>query len=155
MFKFKLGSVAKSIITGFKGTITGRSHNHEGCDRYVLQPEIGEDGKVPESMFYDDVELEILDETNALPHLDTSFKYNMLDEAKCNITGFKGTITGFVEHYNGCRYAYVQPKSKENKVEDGAWVNLADLKITKAFKPKPEPKPRASRPPGGFPSSIK
>ena len=155
MFEFKLGAKARSKVSGFEGAIVGRSHNHDGSDRYILQPPVKKDGTLPERLFFDDVELEILDESNTLPHVTVDFKHNMLDEAKCEITGFKGVITGFVEHMNGCLYAFVQPKVKENKLQDGAWVQLSDLKVTKPYKPKATAKPKASRPTGGFTSSIK
>lgn len=156
-FKIKLGVEAKSMITGFTGIVTGRSWNHAGCDRYVLQPPMGEDGKVGESMFYDDVELKVLDDTGDMvkPELGAEFTHNMLDEAECTITKFKGTITGFVQYLNGCKHVWLQPKvgdKKEMKVPDGQWVALEDIKVTKAYK---APKTKPSRPPGGPPSSMR
>lgn len=154
-FKFKLGALAKSNISGFQGIITGRSWNHAGCDRYIIAPPMDEKGKVPDSVYYDDVEIEIIESAYDMtrPELSTEFKYQMLDEAKCTITGLKGKITGFVQYLNGCKSAWLQPKIiKDMNIPDGAWVTLEDVKITKAYK---SPKPKQKKITGGPPSSIR
>ncbi len=52
------------------------------------------------------------------------------------ITGFKGTITGYVEYYTGCNQFLLVPKcekGKENTKPDGHWFddNRIDIKDSK------------------------
>ena len=41
-------------ITGFKGRVVGRVDYISGCRQYLVLPECGEDGKYPESHWFDE-----------------------------------------------------------------------------------------------------
>lgn len=58
-FEFQLGIEVYSKISGFRGIITSRSQHLNGCDRYWIQPKVGEDGKLPEGLWFDDGEIVI------------------------------------------------------------------------------------------------
>jgi len=58
---FKLGSRAKSVITGFEGVITGRAEHLNGTVEFVLQAADRQDGKTPPSAWADSVQMEQLD----------------------------------------------------------------------------------------------
>lgn len=60
LFKFDLGVECKSIVSGFKGTITSRAQHLNGCDRYWVQPKVGKDMKMPDGMWFDEGEMEII-----------------------------------------------------------------------------------------------
>lgn len=54
-FAHELGSTATDRITGFVGTIVGRSEWTTGCRTYCLSPKLAEDGAYRESQwFYED-----------------------------------------------------------------------------------------------------
>ena len=58
-FKFELGQRAKDTITGFQGTITGRSQYMTGCNQYALQPS-ADNGKWVDGQWFDENRLELL-----------------------------------------------------------------------------------------------
>lgn len=58
-FKHLLGSEAKSKVTGFKGIIIARSECLYGCNRYLIQPKIDQEGKQPEPYYHDEEDIEI------------------------------------------------------------------------------------------------
>lgn len=53
-FAHELGSTATDQITGFVGTIVGRSEWTTGCRTYCLCPEVAEDGTYRESQWFDE-----------------------------------------------------------------------------------------------------
>lgn len=60
MFKIELGSECVSNLSGFRGIVTSRSENINGCLRYFLSPKVGEDGKLPDGYWFDEPELEVV-----------------------------------------------------------------------------------------------
>lgn len=81
---------------------------------------------------------------------NTDFKYNNGDEAKSIVTGFKGMITARADHLYGCNRYMLQPKIKDNAMQDAFWHDEDELVITKAKVLK-----RKNNDRGGFPSTIK
>lgn len=53
MAEVNLGDRAKDNITGFTGIVVAITKWLHGCDRIVIQPKMGKDGKVPENMSFD------------------------------------------------------------------------------------------------------
>lgn len=60
MFKHEIGKEAKDLVTGFKGIINVRAQYFTGCNRYGLISKIGKDGKIPETQWFDENQLEII-----------------------------------------------------------------------------------------------
>lgn len=58
--KVKLGDFVQDTVTGFKGTVTCVSLFLNGCTRCGVQPPIGKDGKIPDSVGFDEPQLKIL-----------------------------------------------------------------------------------------------
>jgi hypothetical protein len=66
-----------------------------------------------------------------------SFKFNLGDKVKHNITGFVGVITSRTEWLNGCkRYGLLSPAlTKEGKVRDVEVIDEQELTLMKAAAP--------------------
>lgn len=58
--KIELGDKVKCNVTGFEGIVTSIAQNLYGCDRIVVQPPKGKDGKVPDSMWADIVACKVV-----------------------------------------------------------------------------------------------
>lgn len=58
----ELGVNAKDKITGFKGIAVGRASYITGCDQYLIQPPVKEDGGHQEGRWIDIGRLEIIGE---------------------------------------------------------------------------------------------
>jgi len=52
MFKIELGKEVKAKVTGLVGITTSRSECLYGCNRYYIQPKVGEDKKVPDGWWF-------------------------------------------------------------------------------------------------------
>lgn len=52
--KIELGDEVRDSITGFQGVAIAKTHWISGCDRINVQPKIGKDGKLPDSMSFDE-----------------------------------------------------------------------------------------------------
>lgn len=59
--KIKLGQTVSDVITGFKGVATGYVTYITGCNQVLVAPRMKEDGKAPESHWYDEDRLEVLE----------------------------------------------------------------------------------------------
>jgi len=55
----ELGKKARDKITGIEGIITGRAQYIYGCDQYCLVPRVKEDGKRPETEWFDEGRIEV------------------------------------------------------------------------------------------------
>jgi len=56
----ELGSGVVDRITGFKGVATSRTIYLSGCARIGVQPLVDKDGKLPESQFFDEIQLDVI-----------------------------------------------------------------------------------------------
>jgi hypothetical protein len=65
-FKYPLGAKATDRVTGFSGTITGRSDFIAGCRQYCITPKVGSDGKILDSHWFDEERIDV-DEANSVP----------------------------------------------------------------------------------------
>lgn len=54
MFKIQLGVTVTDKISGFTGIVTGRCDYTTGCNRYQVQPKVGDDNKFVDSVWYDE-----------------------------------------------------------------------------------------------------
>lgn len=62
-FKFELGIVVESDVSGFKGIITDRAENLNGCDRYWIAPKVDNEGKLPDGKWFDEYEIVVIGES--------------------------------------------------------------------------------------------
>lgn len=59
----KLGSRVKDMVSGFTGIATARTEYINGCARVVVDPEnLDKDGKLIEGRYFDEPQLEVLEE---------------------------------------------------------------------------------------------
>lgn len=49
----ELGDKAKDVVTGFVGIVVAKTTWLHGCDRIVLQPAMGKDGKLQDNASFD------------------------------------------------------------------------------------------------------
>jgi len=62
MFKHELGKRAKDKVTGFAGILMARCQFLTGCNRYSIQPTELKDGKPIDSIYFDEAQIEIVDD---------------------------------------------------------------------------------------------
>ncbi len=60
MFRIELGTKVKDVVTGFKGTVTGRAEYLTGCRQYCVIPK-SEGNKAAEGNWFDEQRLEVID----------------------------------------------------------------------------------------------
>lgn len=66
---------------------------------------------------------------------------NMFDEVEDRSTGFKGTVLGRTDYANGCTQFLVKPRvDKDGKMQEGVWIDVQHLKVTKSATPAPKPR---------------
>ena len=56
----QLGQEARDKITGFKGTLIGRSQYITGCDQYAITPKVNAAGETKDSQWFDEGRIEII-----------------------------------------------------------------------------------------------
>lgn len=60
MDQIKLGDEVRDTVSGFKGIAIGRTIFLQGCARVGVQPKVGKDGKLPDAVWFDEPQLEII-----------------------------------------------------------------------------------------------
>ncbi len=61
MKKIELGTQVQDRITGFRGTIVGRTEWETGCTTYCVQSKCDKDGKLPDAEWIDEIRLEVVE----------------------------------------------------------------------------------------------
>jgi hypothetical protein len=59
--KFKLGVKLRDMVTGLTGITKSRVEYLNGCIQYSIQPPVGADGKYPDSYWFDQDQLVLVD----------------------------------------------------------------------------------------------
>lgn len=148
-----LGSVVRDKVSGFTGVAENRAAFMYGCDRYCIQPLVGEDGKLPESAMFDEPQLEILkDQKRVMKPLGTPKQLIEMGQLVTDpIRGMSGTVIGRAVYLNGCSRVLVQPK--QNKEIENWWVDEKQVEPKKTLTGKKkitkEPDDIKDRPFGG------
>lgn len=57
-----LGDKVKDTISGFEGIAVAMHSYLQGCERITIQPEVGKDGKLPETQTFDEPLLKVIKE---------------------------------------------------------------------------------------------
>lgn len=60
VMEIELGQECKDKISGFKGMAVGRSDYLYGCSHICLQPKVGKDGKLPDSKWFDEPQVDVV-----------------------------------------------------------------------------------------------
>ena len=67
----KLGQKVRDKVTGFEGVATAKLEYINGCIQYCVKPKIKEQGKMPEGVYIDHQQLEVLDEETIIEKDET------------------------------------------------------------------------------------
>lgn len=155
-FKFPLGEETKSTITNLVGKIIASTEHLNGCDRYLVQPMMGEDEKIPDAYYMDEGELSLLPRkkgTLSGGMTEFDFLIGLGIEVMSNVTGFKGVVVSRGAWLNSVNKYYIQPKvDKDGKIPDGSWIVEGEILVMPTAK-KPIKKKNPDR--GGFISTVK
>lgn len=69
-------------------------------------------------------------------------EFNLGDEVKCKVTGFRGVVTSKTIYLNGCKQAGVQaPLGKDGKWGENYSIDESQLELIKSKKVNIETKP--------------
>ena len=68
--KIELGQMAKDTITNFRGVVVGKTTWLNGCARYGLQPKNLKDGIPIEVQWFDEGQLEIIEDSEQIEPRD-------------------------------------------------------------------------------------
>lgn len=60
MSRIELGDLVKDTVTGFQGVAIGRTEWLHGCERIIVQPKVGKDGKLGENGQFDEPQLDVV-----------------------------------------------------------------------------------------------
>lgn len=55
------GDKVRDMVSGLEGIVVGETKYLNGCVRFIVQPKINKDGKVPESEWVDEQQIKILE----------------------------------------------------------------------------------------------
>jgi len=123
--KIPLGTIVKDLVTGLIGVAENRAEFMYGCDRYLVQPRIGGDGKIPESHMIDETQLVLLEHCDPVmqPPLEPVKIFEMGQEVIDPIKEAKGVITGRAVYLNGCARVMISPKQSSDKDLSPWWVD--------------------------------
>lgn len=130
-----LGVIVKDVVTGFTGVAENRASFLYGCDRYCVQPKVGEDGKIPEPQMIDEPQLEIVDgESRVMTPRHTPKQLVELGQVVVDpIRGMTGTVIGRAVYLNGCSRLAVQPKQDGDKEKEIWWVDEEQVQQKNKF----------------------
>ena len=140
-------------VTGFKGLVVVRVEHMNDCIRYVvLQPEVNEEGKRPDSVVIDGPSLTIiatpkdgLAETKETPN---TFELGV--KVKDRLTGLTGIAVLRVKNrYSGDRYGIQPPMDKKGEIPGIVQLDEEDIE---QIDPLPAPKKKVEKrekPPNG------
>jgi hypothetical protein len=63
----KLGQKVKDKVTGFTGIATSKVEYLNGCVQFCVKPEMVKPGEMPEGVYLDDMQLEVIGDGVAIP----------------------------------------------------------------------------------------
>lgn len=124
--KQDLGREVVDLVTGLKGIVTSWHENLGGIEQAGVTGEATGD-KPGEIQCYDIVQLDVVAGGRVVPKVDApkDRPFNLGDEVREVITGFKGKIIEFTTFLNGCCYAVIQPPVDPSK--PGKWPERVQL----------------------------
>lgn len=152
MSEIKLGVTARDPVTKFEGIVSMRADQMNGNVQWVLQPPVGEDGKLVEAQGFDAHLLEYVDAgiSAKVPPIDTSFSIELGDVVKDTLSGVKGTAFERIAYLNGCVYFNVQPMgTKAHERPDRVLLMPINIEVVSKVKPAEAAKIKAAKPTGG------
>jgi hypothetical protein len=140
MSKIRLGTVVRDKVTGFVGVAENRCTFMYGCDRYCVQPRVGEDGKIPDSAMIDEPQLEIVaGEELAMEPVGEPVQIVQMGRLVFDpVRSMEGTITGRAVYLNGCSRVFIEPKQAAKIKLDSWWVDENQIERCTTFTGNPK-----------------
>ena len=133
-----LGSKVRCRLTGFTGMVDSRATYLYGCDRYCVQPRVGEDGKMPDSQMIDEPLLEVLEAPTIAGQPAPPPAFALGSAVRDPIRDMVGTATGRAVYLNGCARVLIEPKQTKSW-----WADEQQLIVL--VKPPAAPVPEARK----------
>ena len=133
-------------MTGFQGTVIGRTFHINNCDRLTIQPKGVKDGKAVDSRSFDsphdsprvafvkkgEIAPAAIDRGGVMVELG--------DEVEDRLKGTTGIVMARTEWLVGCSTVSIQPKGmKDGLPIEQQHADERDLKIIKRANPPPKP----------------
>ena len=121
-----LGTIVRDKVTGFVGVAENRATFLYGCDRYFIQPQIKEDGSIPDGAMIDEPQLEPVEDKEPVMEAmgDPEQLVELGQVVKDPVKDVEGTVTGRAVYLNGCSRVFVEPKfSAKTKELASYWVD--------------------------------
>jgi hypothetical protein len=140
-----LGDIARDTITGFEGTVIGRTRYINNCDRVHIQPKGANGGKPVDSRSFDVPQVEFVRKGELVPAAIDRGEHaadpvRLGDDVECRIKGVRGVVMSITEWMVGCSTMLVQPrKLKDGVPVDQQSADERDVKIIKRAHPTPKP----------------
>ena len=129
----KLGQTVRDVVTGFEGIVVCRADYLHGCTRIDVQPVIYKDGKVPDSVSFDEPQLKITKKTLVMRAKKPKQLIKLGQKIVDPVSGFEGVTIGRAVYLNGCARICVIPKHVDGKeYRNGTWFDEPQVKIFKA-----------------------
>lgn len=131
----KIGDLIKDKISGYEGICIAHVIYMHNSDRYGLRSRELYEGKPVESVFFDEVQLEVVEENfmEVVPCEEPLFNFG--DEVKDTFTEFKGIVTAIAFWDTGCVRIGVQAKALHDGIPvDETFAPQGQLKLVKAAK---------------------
>ena len=134
---FKLKSVLRDSITGYRGVAVSRCMYKSSVDRYALQAPMNENGTIPEEQTFDVTQLTIVENGPEEPTFQhPKFQYD--DRVTVRNIGLKGYVHAICQYINGCTRYAIASMAKDGDCVVYNWFSEGDLELTKGLFGKSE-----------------
>ena len=133
--KIKLGTIVKDKVTGLIGVAENRATYLYGCDRYWLQPQIKEDGTVPDGLMVDEPQLAPVPDRGRVMDAITPPPQTIELGSTVHdpIKDMTGTATGRAVYLNGCSRILVEPKQNTDGNLVSWWCDEPQLTTRRSW----------------------
>lgn len=131
-----LGIMVKDKVTGLIGIAEARMEYLHGCDRYCVQPVMGEDRKIPDDMMVDEPQLEKFGRKPAcmVPAPEPKQLVQLGDEVHDPVFDEKGIAIARAVYLNGCARILIGLKKVKSDQSATIWVDEPRLIVKKKKK---------------------
>jgi len=138
----KLGDYVRDKITNFEGLTLGKSEYLNGCVQFEVQPRIDKEGKMSESEWIDEQQLEVIEESDldkVFEPRDSKPAITLGEEVRDTLLGFEGVVISKSTSIAGYVQYDVQPKrDKEEKLPDSVYISALHLEVINKIEPEKE-----------------
>lgn len=130
MDKIMLGDFVRDTVTRFSGVVMSDAEYMYNCRRILVQPRELKDGAVQDSVWFDDCQLEFVENTDLkiIPLVPHNVKLG--DTVADTLTQFKGKVVAINNFANGCvRIGVHAGRLKDSLPQDEHFIPVQQLKV--------------------------